>query len=213
MWAVAVGYWARGRLDEAIPRLEEVLKLRKAKLGLENSETLQSMWGLATNYEHADRLDEAVRLCDEALRVREAKFGPNHPGSVETKAVRDVALGRLLLQQKKYAEAEPPLRQYGAFLERDKSGESTSLFPLDSLLGESLLGQKRYAEAEPRLIKGYTEMKRNEAEIPAPLKHHLTEAGERVVRLYDESGKPDEATKWRAKLARELPTQNNKPKP
>jgi hypothetical protein len=33
----------------------------------------------------------------------------------------------------------------------------------------------------------------------------LTEAGERVVRLYDEWGKPEEAAKWRARIARELP--------
>jgi len=137
--------------------LEEVLDRRKAMLGPTNWQTLQSMWGLATNYESADRLEDAVRLCDEALKNYEAKFGPDHPASFETRAVRDVALGRLLLQQKKYAKAEPPLQRYGAFIERDKSGESASLFPLDILLGESLLGQKRYAEAEPRLIKGYSD--------------------------------------------------------
>jgi tetratricopeptide (TPR) repeat protein len=213
MWGVAVGYWARGRDDKAIPLLEEVLKLRKAKLDPTNWQTLQSMWGLATNYERADRLEDAVQLCDEALKNYEAKFGPDNPASFETRAVRDVALGRLLLQKKKYAEAEPPLQRYGAFIERDKSGESASRFPLDSLLGESLLGQKKYAEAEPRLIKGYSEMKRNEANIPAPLKHHLTEAGQRVVQLYDEWGKPEKAAEWRAKLARELPAEKNKPKP
>jgi non-specific serine/threonine protein kinase/serine/threonine-protein kinase len=213
MWAVAVGYWARGRHDKAIPLLEEVLKLREANLGPENWQTLQSMWGLAKNYESADRLDDAVRLCEEARKIYEVKFGPDHPASFEIKAVRDVALGRLLLQQKKYHEAMPPLQRYGAFIERDKSGESASLFPLDSLLGESLLGQKKYPEAEPRLIKGYNEMKRNEANLPAPVKPHLTEVGERVVQLYDEWGKPEKAAEWRAKLARELPAESNKPKP
>jgi hypothetical protein len=56
-------------------------------------------------------------------------------------------------------------------------------------------------------------MKEREAKIPAELKRHLTEAGERVVRLYDEWGKPEEAAKWRAKLSRELPAENNEPKP
>ena len=56
-------------------------------------------------------------------------------------------------------------------------------------------------------------MKRYAAKIPAPRKHYLTEAGERVVRLYEDWGKPEEAAKWRAKLARELPAESNKPKP
>ena len=56
-------------------------------------------------------------------------------------------------------------------------------------------------------------MKQREAKIPAPLKRHLTEAGERVVRLYDDWGKPKEAADWRAKLASELPAENNEPKP
>ena len=36
-------YEADGRLDEAIPLFEEVLKLRKAKLGPDHPDTLQSM--------------------------------------------------------------------------------------------------------------------------------------------------------------------------
>jgi non-specific serine/threonine protein kinase/serine/threonine-protein kinase len=75
------------------------------------------------------------------------------------------------------------------------------------------LGQKKYPEAVPRLIGGYEGMKQHAAKIPAPFKHYLTEAGERVVRLYDEWGKPEKAAEWRAKLARELPAVNNVPKP
>jgi hypothetical protein len=82
-----------------------------------------------------------------------------------------------------------------------------------SLLGASLLGQKKFDEAEPLLIKGYEEMKEREAKIPAPFKHYLTEAGERVVRLYEDWGKPEEAAKWRAELARKPPAENNEAKP
>ena len=41
----------------------------------------------------------------------------------------------------------------------------------------------------------------------------LTEAGGWVVQLYDEWGRPEKAAEWRAKLARELPAESNKPKP
>jgi hypothetical protein len=122
------------------------------------------------------------------------------------------ALGRMRLQQKDYAGAEPLLRQ-------ELSGKQKyapnlwSRFRSESLLGESLLGQKKFDEAKPRLIEGYQGMKEREAKIPAPLKHHLTEAGERVVRLYEEWGKPDEAAKWRAELAGKPPAENNEAKP
>ena len=56
-------------------------------------------------------------------------------------------------------------------------------------------------------------MKQHAAKIPAPFKHYLTEAGERVVQLYDEWGKPEEAAKWRAELARKPPAENNVAKP
>ena len=43
-------------------------------------------------------------------------------------------------------------------------------------------------------------MKRYAAKIPAPRKHYLTEAGERVLQLYEDWGKPEEAAKWRKEL-------------
>jgi hypothetical protein len=43
-------------------------------------------------------------------------------------------------------------------------------------------------------------MKAREAMIPAPARPGLTEAAERVVRLYEAWGKPGKATEWKAKL-------------
>jgi hypothetical protein len=56
-------------------------------------------------------------------------------------------------------------------------------------------------------------MTQRATKIPAPLNHHLTDAGERVVRLYEAWGQPEKAAEWRAKLARVLPAENNEPKP
>jgi hypothetical protein len=69
-----------------------------------------------------------------------------------------------------------------------------------SQLGGSLLRQGRYAEAEPLIIAGYEGMKARAAKIPGPGKHRLREAGERVIRLYEALGKPDQAAAWKAKL-------------
>jgi eukaryotic-like serine/threonine-protein kinase len=212
MSAVAVAYRGNTRFFEAIPLLEEALKLRKAKLGLDHVWTLQSMWILAWVYQDADRLDEAIRLSEEALELYKAKLGPDHPDTLITRAVRAGALGRMRLQQKKYAEAEPLLREDLTSRKRVMPNY-WQRFHIESLLGESLLGQKKFGDAEPHLKEGYEGMWQRTDKIPAQLKRHLTEAGERIVRLYDEWGKPEEAAKWRAKLARELPAENNEPKP
>jgi tetratricopeptide (TPR) repeat protein len=206
MSSVALDHRLNGRIFEAIPLFEEALKLQKAKLGPDHYWTLQSMWGLAWAYQSAGRLDEAISLFEEARELYKTKLGPDHPVTVSVRNMHDGALGRMKLQQKAYAEAEPLLRQYLSF-RKQMHPNDWSRFHSESLLGESLLGQKKYAEAEPNLIKGYEGMKQREAKIPAPLKHHLTEAGERVVRLYEAWGKPDKAAEWRHNLtaAKETP--------
>jgi len=58
------------------------------------------------------------------------------------------------------------------------------------------------------LLSGYEGMKAREAEIPAQVKSRLTEAGERLVKLYEAWGKKDKADQWQMKLglkSREIP--------
>jgi hypothetical protein len=71
-----------------------------------------------------------------------------------------------------------------------------------SLLGGSLLGQEKYAEAEPLIVSGYEGLKAREDRIPPPGMPRLTEASERVLKLYEAWGKPDKAAEWRARLAK-----------
>jgi eukaryotic-like serine/threonine-protein kinase len=59
------------------------------------------------------------------------------------------------------------------------------------------LGQQKYADAEPLLLAGYAGMKKREAKIPPQGKVRLSEAVERLVQLYEATGKKDEAAKWR----------------
>jgi hypothetical protein len=77
-----------------------------------------------------------------------------------------------------------------------------------SLLGGALLGQGKYAEAEPLVIEGYEGIKARAARIPAPSRTpRLSEAAERLVRLYESWGKAGQATAWKAKLGlADLPT-------
>ena len=83
--------------------------------------------------------------------------------------------------------------------------DSWLTFHSKSLLGGALLGQKKYADAEPLLLAGYEGMKRREKTIPEQGKIRLTEAVDRLVRLYEAMDKKDEVKKWRAERAQYPP--------
>jgi hypothetical protein len=76
------------------------------------------------------------------------------------------------------------------------------------LLGDSLIGQDRYAEAEQPTLSGYEGMKAREAQIPfLDRSRRIDDAAVQVVHLYEEWGKRDQATAWKARLGMpDLPT-------
>jgi eukaryotic-like serine/threonine-protein kinase len=82
------------------------------------------------------------------------------------------------------------------------------------MLGAALLGQKKYTEAEPLLLKGYEGLKQRETSIPRRGVARLPEALDRLIELYKETDKPDEAKRWRAERAKypkvASPTQEKK---
>ena len=143
------------------------------------------------------RWSEAEPLLREALERARKQFRPGDPRNAALMA----PLGLCLIQQGKWVEAEPLLRETLAIREKTQPGDWTT-FNTRSLLGGSLLGQKRYAEAEPLIVAGYEGMKAREAGIPPEGKPRLTEAAERLIKLYDAWGKKDKAAEWRARLAR-----------
>jgi serine/threonine protein kinase len=109
------------------------------------------------------------------------------------------ALGANLLQQKKWTEAEPVLREALALLEQKEPG-GWAMHSNQSLLGSALLEQKRYSEAESLVLEGYEGLKAREGQIPQPDRHRLAEAGERIVRFYAAWGRPDKAAEWQTKV-------------
>ena len=62
------------------------------------------------------------------------------------------------------------------------------------------MGQKKYAGAEPLLLQGCKGMLQREMKIAAYDKKRLTEALERLVRLYEATNQPDKAGSWRRQL-------------
>ena len=150
---------------------------------------------LAFNYRAAGQLDRAEPLLREVLAVRLKKEGPD---TINT-ATALHSLAYVLLDQRNHAEAETVLRHCVA-IRGLKLPDDWLTFSARSMLGDALLGQKKYAEAEPLLLQGYEGMKQRWAKIPAGERARFAEALERLVRLYNDWGKNDEADKWSKKL-------------
>jgi tetratricopeptide (TPR) repeat protein len=84
-------YKLGGKLDLALPLFEETLKRRKAKLGAEHPDTLESMNNLALGYQAMARLDLALPLYAETLKLRQTTLGNDHPDTL--KSMNNLALG------------------------------------------------------------------------------------------------------------------------
>jgi serine/threonine protein kinase len=145
---------------------------------------------VARVYQMQGRWDKAVPLIDELQPIG---------ASASALELR----GRALLAEKKYAQAEGPLRE-SMKMNASEPLRSVPFFFAQRELGASLLGQKRYADAEPLLVKNYESSKwlsERPRRDPWPSERRLqVETLEWLVQLYDDWGKPDEAAKWRKEL-------------
>jgi serine/threonine protein kinase/tetratricopeptide (TPR) repeat protein len=147
--------------------------------------------------EDAQKLDYASRL-----RLYESRFPYRDHNSLLWRA-------RALLNEAKFAQAESAARECLALRERE-AADDWQVFDTRSVLGASLLGQKKYADAEYLLVSGYEGMKQHELKVPA-CKPRLKEAVQRLVRLYDETNRPDRATEWKARLRELEQADGNRP--
>jgi eukaryotic-like serine/threonine-protein kinase len=187
---LGVNYKDAGRLKEAIPLLEEAYQAAKRlpTLDFARPQLIDAYMMAGENAKLADLLQEQLPEARKAL----PKDSPQLAGLL-------AQIGTSLLQQKKWNEAEPLLRECLAIREKAQP-DVWSTFNTKSMLGGARLGKSKYADAGPLLIAGYEGMKQREAAIPEPAKVRLTEALERLIQLYESTNTPDEAAKWRKAL-------------
>ena len=187
---LGTNYKDAGRLEEALALLEEVNRERHR---------IPSFHSVGSNlvdcYIRAGRIGKAVALADEQLAQGRSTLPPASPqlAGLLTRA------GSTLLIAKAWSKAEPLLRE-GLAIGKKTAPDDEMTFATESLLGGVLLGQNQYAAAEPLLIHGYEGRKAREAKIPVPGRAKLTEAGARIIELYDVWNKPEKVAQWKAKL-------------
>jgi serine/threonine protein kinase/tetratricopeptide (TPR) repeat protein len=189
-------YRAAMRPADAIRLLEPAIKRCQTKLGRDHHKILNAMNKLALAYEVAGRVPEAEPLYRQLVAQTRKQFGAEDPRTTSRQAL----LGRNLLLQQKYHEAEIHLRECLVVQEK-KQPDLWTTFNTKSMLGGALLGQKKHAEAEPLLLGGYEGMKQRQDKIPPHTRsERLTESLEQLVQLYNATGKNDKVAEWRKKL-------------
>src|SRR5262249_36625759 len=68
-----------GQLADALPKAQEALAIREARLGGSHPDVAASLTTLAEVHRAQGRLDDADRLHRRALGIREAQLGQEHP--------------------------------------------------------------------------------------------------------------------------------------
>ncbi len=194
---LATNYLEVGRKAEAIPLLEEAYQSSKQQHNLCGIGTF-----LVTAYIDIGRNAEALAIIEELVPEFRQWFPANSPQL----AVYLAQTGTALLRLQQFAAAEPILREALAIREQAEPNDWRT-FNTQSLLGGALLGQEKYAEAQTLLHLGYEGMKEREAAIPPQGLNRLTEALERLVKLYEDwnTAEPDQGfdaklKEWQQKL-------------
>ncbi len=167
--------------------------------------------------EQAGRPDKAERWLRRWLELVGQQTGDAHPSYARVQA----ALGRNLLSQEKWGEAETVLRACVAIRQKHEPDTWTT-FNAMSMLGGAVLGQagnaadpaikqQRLAEAEKLLLGGYKGLKRVESAMPPEARASLLVALDRLVALYAAWQRPEEAAKWQAERAKHVAPDASKP--
>jgi hypothetical protein len=126
------------------------------------------------------------------------------PGGSPELAVRQAQIASALLQLKSWTESEALFRESLA-ISLKAQPDAWTTFNTQAMLGGALLGQKKYAEAEPLLLKGYEGMKQREKSIPKEGATRIPEAIDRLIQLYTETDRPEEASKWKLRRTEAKP--------
>jgi tetratricopeptide (TPR) repeat protein len=144
---------------------------------------------------------EALRGLADETSLRELLGRQRAQPGADDRALADTLalFGMNLLTQKKWAEAEPLIRECLAIREKAQP-DAWNTFNAMSMLGGALLGQKNYGDAEPLLLQGYEGMKQREQTIPPEGSPRLPDALKRLVQLYEATRKQHEAARWRKEL-------------
>jgi hypothetical protein len=183
---LALAYQMTGNLDRAIETQQRAVA--RARAG--------GPYNLA---ELEVRLADLLLERGDVLRAARVSWG-GLAGRLRDSLASDSMVGGSMVQQAqalmeegRFAEAEPSLRACLATRQKVLPEGHWLIADARSILGVAIAGQGKFAEAEPLLLEAYTRVK-DDPQAPRDCKQ---QARRRIVRLYESWGKPEQAAAWR----------------
>jgi tetratricopeptide (TPR) repeat protein len=195
MVSLADLYRIEGKTADAGKLFQQALDISRQALGETHPRTLDAMFGTAEVHAADHPNEEAARSLSRALDLFQRVLGPDHPNTLDVMT----ALARVYLSQRKFADAEALLRKEEAIYQK-ASPDAWQLFFCRNLLGAALAGQKKTSDGEELLAAGFEGMISRQSTMDAPSRSYLTEARDRVVRFYRDSGQEQKAAAWSKRI-------------
>ena len=183
----------RGRYTDAIPIQDEAVRIQ-AKTGHGGPvNALKYRGNYAWLLALSDRLDEAEPLIREVLAERRRVLPSRHPEL----ATSLITLGVIHQKRHQPDQAEPLFRE-ALGIRREVFGDaSLSSAEAKGFLGASLVGLRRFDDAEKSLLESEKAIRTH------PDAHVLIyqESAERLVELYEQWGRTEQAAEWRRRAS------------
>jgi serine/threonine protein kinase len=181
-----------GDVKEAEKLLVEALPRANGIFGVTNSLTLQLQHLLARVLVEQDRLDEAETLASKTLAARRGA----EPGQ-ETLGRTLLVVGNVLIQKGRFEEAEPLLREALILFRERYSRKPELAAQAANALGAVAAARRDYPAAEALLLSNPDSLLLPVAGMTP--KEQRTAIG-RIIRLYQNWGKSEQASRWQQKL-------------
>jgi hypothetical protein len=198
MTALAELYWAAGKLNQALPLLQEAITLSEAKLGPDHPRTIEIMQELERLWEERRNYNAADALSEQCLTRTRRREGAESMAYAQV--LSEVGIARLRRHQ--WAQAEPLLRESLGVRETLQPDDPRT-FSARSALGRALLGQGKQAEAEPLIVAGYNGLKQKKGStLSIDPDGDLNDAMDGLVLLTELRADQPQAGAWRAELER-----------
>jgi predicted Ser/Thr protein kinase len=182
--------------SEAESLYREIVDAEERNPGEGDQQTRIDIGFLAQVYNGDRKYKEAADAFNRLLQAQRRYVGPETLNSLITATT----VGWLRVQLEQYAEAEMIVRETEAVLERT-APDSWERYNAKSLLGVILAAEGKYPEAESLLIDGYKGTAERQPALRSGISLFTSDnAGAAIVKMYQDSGNPDRAAEWQAKL-------------
>jgi tetratricopeptide (TPR) repeat protein len=147
MGNLGLAYMDAGKLDMALPLLDEAVERRRAKSGVDQPDMLKSINNLASAYWQAGKLDRSIPLFEQIVPVCKSKLGPHDPMTLLTMG----NLGINYRDSGRLVDAIALLREVCDKLRNSPEPMDQSLAFFPSALADTYTRAGQFANAEPLL--------------------------------------------------------------